>query len=77
MHVGGEILSTMVNTLVFAYMGVLFPILLSLQIFELSWIRFLNYHFMGIEILRICTGLVGLALTIPATALFSTWWCRR
>ncbi len=77
MHVGGEILSTMVNTLVFAYMGVLFPILLSLQIFELNWIRFLNYHFVGIEILRICTGLVGLALTIPTTALFSTWWCRR
>lgn len=77
MNVGSKILSTMVNTLVFAYMGVLFPVLLGLQIFELSWINFFNYHFIGIEILRVCAGLIGLALTIPVTSLFSAWWCRR
>jgi uncharacterized membrane protein len=75
--VGREILSTMVNTLVFAYMGILFPLLLSFRIFRLSWLQFVNYDFVGIEILRICVGLVGLSLVIPTTALMSAWWCRR
>lgn len=77
LQVGREILSTMVNTLVFAYMGILFPLLLSFRIFQLSWLQFINYDFVGIEILRICVGLVGLSLVIPVTSLFSAWWCRR
>ena len=76
-RIGREILSTMVNTLVFAYMGILLPILLGFRIFDLSWLQFLHFDFVGIEILRISIGLMGLSLIIPVTSLFSAVWFRR
>lgn len=76
MNVGREILSTMVNTLIFAYVGILLPFLLAFHAFELSYVRFVNYSFAGVEVLRIAVGLTGLALVIPTTALFSAWWSR-
>jgi len=75
--VGREILSTMLNTLIFAYMSILFPILLSFRIFKLSFLQFVNYDFVGFEILRICVGLIGLSLIIPTTAMLTAWWCCR
>ncbi len=76
-RVGRQILSTMVNTLVFAYLGALLPLMLAIEVFNLSWLRFLNYHFIGIEILRLTVGLFGLALVIPITSAVSAWWCGR
>ncbi|MGM0380499.1 MAG: YibE/F family protein [bacterium] len=77
MKVGSEILSTMINTLIFAYLGLAFPLLLALHVFDLSWLRFINYNFVGIEILRVFVGLTGLALIIPITSFFTAWWCNR
>jgi uncharacterized membrane protein len=76
MTVGREILSTMVNTLIFAYSSILLPVLLAFHVFNLSWIRFLNYSFVGIEILRISVGLLGLSLIIPTSAIAAAWWSR-
>lgn len=77
MRVGREILSTMINTLIFAYTGVLLPLLMAFHVFNLSWLHFLNHSFVGVEILRINVGLLGLSLIIPTTALLSAWWFRR
>jgi len=77
MKVGAEILSTMINTLIFAYLGLMFPLLLCLHVFGIPWLRFVNYDFVGIEILRAFIGLVGLSLTIPLTSIFTAWWCNR
>lgn len=77
MKVGSEILSTMINTLIFAYLGLLFPLLLALHVFEISWLRFINYDFVGIEILRVFIGLTGLSLVIPVTSFLTAWWCNK
>ncbi len=77
MKVGAEILSTMINTLIFAYLGLMFPLILALHVFGIPWLRFINYNFVGIEILRAFVGLVGLSVTIPLTSIFSAWWCRE
>ncbi len=74
-RVGRQILSTMVNTLVFAYLGALLPLMLAIRVFDLDWLRFLNYNFIGIEILRLTVGLFGLAIVIPITSSVSAWWC--
>lgn len=76
MTVGREILSTMVNTLLFAYLGVLLPFFLAIEVFDVSLLRLMNYSFVGVEILRIAVGLVGLSLIIPVTALVAAWWSR-
>lgn len=76
-NVGRRILATMINTLVFAYLGLLLPTLLAVEVFDLAWIYILNYDYLGLEILRLCAGLVGLSLTIPVTSALSAWWCEN
>ncbi len=76
-RVGQQILSTMVNTLFFAYAGVMLPAFLAFSVFNLSWLRFLNYDFIGVEILRISIGLIGLALVIPICSAVTAWWCTN
>ncbi len=76
-RVGGQILSTMINTLFFAYLGVMLPALLAFELFEISWMKYLNYDFIGIEILRISAALVGLALIIPLSSTITAWWCKQ
>lgn len=76
MTVGREILSTMVNTLIFAYLGVLLPFFLVVEVFDVPLLRLVNYSFVGVEILRITVGLIGLSFIIPVTAFASAWWSQ-
>jgi len=76
MNVGREILSTMINTLLFAYLGVLLPFLLVVEVFDVTLLQLVNYSFVGVEILRVIAGLIGLSLIIPTTAFISAWWSR-
>ena len=78
MNVGTDILGTMVNTLVFAYIGVRLLLLMAvaspdLQLFKSPLVELLSVGMMSSEILRILAGTFGLVLTIPITALISSF----
>ena len=78
MNVGTDILGTMVNTLVFAYIGVRLLLLMAvaspdLQLFKSPLVELLSVGMMSSEILRILAGTFGLVLTIPITALISAF----
>ena len=78
MNVGTDILGTMVNTLVFAYIGVRLLLLMAvaspdLQLFKSPPVELLSVGMMSSEILRILAGTFGLVLTIPITALISAF----
>ena len=82
MNVGTDILGTMVNTLVFAYLGVRLLLLMAvaspdLQLFQYPLVELLSVGMMSAEILRILAGTLGLVLTIPITALISGFWNWR
>ena len=82
MNVGTDILGTMVNTLVFAYLGVRLLLLMAvaspdLQLFQYPPVEMLSVGMMSAEILRILAGILGLVLTIPITALISGFWNWR
>ena len=82
MNVGTDILGTMVNTLVFAYLGVRLLLLMAmaspdLQLFKSPPVELLSVGMMSAEILRILAGTLGLVLTIPITALISGFWNWR
>ena len=82
MNVGTDILGTMVNTLVFAYLGVRLLLLMAvaspdLQLFQYPPVELLSVGMMSAEILRILAGTLGLVLTIPITALISGFWNWR
>ncbi len=70
MNIGRDIIGTMVNTLVLAYVGSsLFTImLLIMQKSEFPLIRILNFEFMAVEILRSVCGSLGILVTVPLTS---------
>ena len=82
MNVGTDILGTMVNTLVFAYLGVEFLFIMAvatpnLDLFQSPTIELLSIGIASSEIVRLLAGTLGLVLTIPMTATISAIWNRR
>jgi uncharacterized membrane protein len=82
MNVGTDILGTMVNTLVFAYLGVELLFIMAvvapnLDLFQSPTIELLSIGIASSEIVRLLAGTLGLVLTIPMTATISAVWNRR
>ena len=79
MNVGTDILGTMVNTLVFAYLGVELLFVLAatapdLDLFRSPTVELLSIGTVSAEVVRLLAGTLGLVLTIPITALISAFW---
>lgn len=73
MNIGSDIIGTMVNTLILAYVGSsLFTIILfMLQKESFPLIRILNYEFIVVEILRSLFGSIGILVAVPVTSYFA------
>ncbi len=71
LNVGRDVMGTMSNTMILAYVGAAIPLLLLLTGTEMPWIRIINLEFIATEIIRGITISMGLILSVPATALFS------
>ncbi len=69
--VGRDLIATMSNTLILAYVGSSLPLLLLFQASQSSWSEVLNLDMVASEIIRAMTGSIGLTLAIPITALVS------
>ena len=79
MNVGTDILGTMVNTLVFAYLGVELLFIMAvaapnLDLFQSPTVELLSVGIASAEIVRLLAGTLGLVLTIPITAIISAFW---
>lgn len=70
MNIGNDIIGTMINTLVFAYVGssLLTILLIYIQSSEYPLIRVLNYEDIAIEILRAICGSLGILIAVPFTS---------
>jgi len=79
MNIGKDIIGTMVNTLVLAYVGSsLFTImLLIMQKNEFPLIRILNFEFMAVEILRSICGSLGILVTVPLTSYLASLFHKK
>jgi uncharacterized membrane protein len=77
MNVGKDIMGTMSNTLILAYVGSAFPLLMLFYLNEFSLFQVINFDFMAAEIVRSISGSFGLLLAIPITALFGSIFTRR
>ncbi len=69
--VGRDMIATMSNTLILAYVGSSLPLLLLFQASHSNWREVLNLDMMASEIIRAMTGSIGLTLAIPLTAVVS------
>lgn len=71
--VGRDIMGTMTNTLIFAYVGVSLPLLLLFTNLGESYLKFLNFEFIAEEVVRSLAGSIGLIATLPLTALIAAY----
>jgi len=72
-RIGKDIIGTMSNTLIYAYVGASLSLLLLFISFGESYLKIFNFEFMAEEIIRAIAGSIGLIGAIPLTALFSAW----
>jgi len=79
MNVGTDLLGTMSNTLIFAYMGLRIILLMTFagtSMFAGSKLEIMSAETMSAEALRLLAGSIGLVLTIPITAVVASLWDR-
>jgi len=67
--IGRDIMGTMSNTLILAYIGSALSVTLLLIAYSGSWLALLNREMIVVEILQALIGSIGLLLTIPLTSL--------
>lgn len=71
MNVGRDIMGTMANTLILAYVGTAMPLLLLFMGYRMPWITIANSDLVATEVVRALAGSIGLVTAIPLTALAS------
>lgn len=71
MNVGKDIMGTMANTLILAYVGSMIPLLLLFAAYQQPYVSIINMDIVATEVIRALSGSIGLILTIPLTAITS------
>jgi uncharacterized membrane protein len=66
-RVGKDAISTMTNTLVLAYAGTSFPLLMLYQIHRTPYRQIINHDEIASEIVRMLSGSIGLLAAVPVT----------
>jgi len=72
-NIGKDILGTMLNTLIFAYIGSSLTSILLIVAHTNSYVSLFNSEMVIVEFLRALTGGFGMLLTIPLTTVICAW----
>jgi uncharacterized membrane protein len=74
MNVGKDILGSMINTLLIAYLAAAFPFLVLMTLAKFNNVyEFLNYDFIALELTRIFIGAASIILLIPITSTIAAY----
>ncbi len=68
LNVGRDIMGTMANTLIMAYVGAATPMLLLVMGYEMDWLKVINMDIIATEFVRGTAGSIGLIAAVPVTA---------
>ncbi len=71
--IGKDIMGTMSNTLILAFMGGSLSLILLLWGYQMEFRQLINMPFMSLEIIQGLAGSIGIVLAVPLTALISAW----
>ncbi len=78
LNVGKDIMGTMSNTLILAYLGSFLPLILLLTSQKnMPLIKVLNLNLIATEVARAITGSIGLICAIPVTAAITAFFLSR
>ena len=70
LNIGRDIMGSMANTLILAYIGSSLSVVLLLSVYSNSLVELLNMEMILVEILQALAGSFGILLAIPLTAFF-------
>ncbi len=71
MNIGRDIMGSMSNTLILAYVGTSLHLIILFMVYHISFTEIINYDSVSSEVLRAMAGSIGLMFTIPATVWIS------
>jgi len=77
MNIGRDMVGTMTNTLILAFLGSSFTLILYFSTLNLSFHQFISSSFFSIELISAVAGSIGVILSIPLTALISACAFKR
>ena len=74
MSIGRDIIGTMINTLMLAYIGgsLFIIMILTIQQNDFPNIRIFNFEFVGVEFLRAFCGSIGILIAVPLTSILAS-----
>jgi len=67
-NIGKDIIGTMINTLVLAYIGSSLLQVIMIHLQDMSSMRVFNYEFIVVEFLRAFCGSIGILIAVPLTS---------
>jgi uncharacterized membrane protein len=70
-NVGRDVMGTMANALILAYVGAAIPMLLLVMGYEIDWLKVINMDVIATEFVRGIAGSIGLIAAVPVTAILS------
>jgi len=71
LNVGRDVMGTMANTLILAYVGAAMPLLMLVMAHQIEWLKVINLDMVATELIRGTAGTIGLIAAVPITALVS------
>lgn len=77
MNVGRDMMGTMSNTLILAYVGSAVSTLVINYAYDLPFRQIINSYNIGIEIMQGVAGSIGVILTVPAVAIITSCLLKR
>ncbi|MBU1016183.1 YibE/F family protein [Patescibacteria group bacterium] len=78
MNVGKDILGSMINTLLLAYIAASLPFLILMTLAKYNNMhQFLNYDFIALELTRIFIGAASIVLLIPITSIAAAYLVQK
>ena len=72
MNIGRDVMGTMVNTLILAYVGTSVFLILIFMVNNISYVDIINMDLVATEVVRAISGTIGLICAIPITAFVSS-----
>ncbi len=72
-NIGRDIMGTMANTLVLAYIGSSLSCVILLYAYSSSLLDLFNMEMIAMELLQALAGSIGMLLSIPLTTVISAW----
>ncbi len=72
MVIGRDLIGTMVNTLILAFTGSSFTLILMIAGLSMTFRQFINIPLIAIEIIQALAGSIGIILSVPLTNIIAT-----